>query len=296
MPTCECNASENWPVPAALVRRVVARALEEDLGPGDLTTLACVPAAARATGVLLAKQAGVVAGLYVAGEVFRQLDPQVRWEPLLEEGAAFESGQILARVAGQARALLSGERVALNFLQRLSGIATLTRAYVQALAGTRCRLLDTRKTTPGLRALEKAAVRAGGGHNHRFALYDGYLIKDNHIIAAGGLRAAVAAARQAAAPTAAIEVEVQNFDQLAEALEAGADVIMLDNFSPQEVAVAVARVAGRARLEASGSITLAAARAYAQAGVDFISVGALTHSAPVINISLELESHAAAAS
>lgn len=276
------------PVDRRGLQRIVAAALEEDLGPGDVTSRACVPAQTRARGVLLAKGAGVQSGLYVAEECFRQVDTGVEWDALLAEGEDFAPGDVLARVGGRARSLLAAERVALNFLQRLCGIATLTRRYVDAVAGTGCQVLDTRKTTPGLRVLEKAAVRAGGGCNHRMALYDGYLIKDNHIVAAGSVGAAVAAARRQAPPTAAIEVEVQDFEQLGDALAAGADVIMLDNLAPAQVAEAVRRIGGRARVEVSGGVTEETARAYAQTGVDFISVGRLTHSAQAVDISLEL--------
>jgi len=282
--------SPDLPVDARLLRRIVAQALDEDLGPGDVTSRACVPADRRAEGYFLAKSPGVLSGLYVAEEVFRQVDGSVVFEAFFAEGDDFTPGDRLARVEGPARSLLSAERVALNFLQRLCGIATLTRRYVEAVEGTGCKVLDTRKTTPGLRVLEKAAVRAGGGHNHRLALYDGYLIKDNHIIAAGGIAQALEAARRQAPPTAALEIEVQNFDQLEEALAAGADVIMLDNMTPAEVREAVRRIAGRAKTEASGGISAAEARAYAKAGVDFISAGTLTHSAPAVDISLDLES------
>ena len=279
------------PVDRRVLTSAVAAALAEDVGPGDITTTACVPLDVTASGSFLAKGPGVVSGLYVCAEVFAQLDSSLAFEALLPEGAAFAAGTILARVDGSARPILTGERVALNFLQRLCGIAALTRTYVDALAGTSCRLLDTRKTTPGLHAFEKAAVRAGGGSNHRFALYDGFLIKDNHIAAAGGVAPAIAAARAVAAPTAAIEVEVQSFDQLDDALAAAADVIMLDNFTPEQVSEAVRRIAGRARTEASGGVSLDTLRSYAEAGVDFLSVGRLTRSAPTIDISLELSSH-----
>ncbi len=285
------NDSYSWPVPRHIVVPIVTAALAEDVGHGDVTAEACIPADMKAEAVVLAKQAGVAAGLYVAGECFRQMDPAAVWEPLVGEGEEFSSGDILARVEGNARALLSAERSALNFLERLSGIATLTRSMVRALEGTRCKLLDTRKTTPGLRALEKAAVRAGGGNNHRFALYDGFLIKDNHIAALGSVRAAIEACRRNAPPTECIEVEVQDFEQLAEALEAGADVIMLDNFSLEDARRAVEIINGRAKIEISGGITLANIAQYAALGVDYISSGALTHSAPAINISLEFVDH-----
>ncbi|MBC7288339.1 MAG: carboxylating nicotinate-nucleotide diphosphorylase [Armatimonadetes bacterium] len=276
-----------WPVPPHVVRPIVAAAIAEDVGHGDITAAACIPADLRAEAVVLAKEPGVVSGLYVAGECFRQLADDVEWEPLMWEGDEFSRGDVLARVVGNARALLAGERVALNFLEHLCGIASLTREIVRAIEGTSCKLLDTRKTTPGLRALEKAAVRAGGGTNHRFALYDGFLIKDNHIVALGCLKRAVDACRAVAPPTGCIEVEVQDFDQLYAALEAGADVIMLDNFSLEDARRAVEIIGGRARIEISGGITVANAAAYASLGVDFISSGAITHSAPSINMSLE---------
>lgn len=284
------SSTHTWPVEPALVREIVARALAEDIGAGDITSRACVPPDLVACGEVIGKEAGIVSGLYVAGECFRQVSQgTARWEAIMWEGDEFGAGDVLARVCGPARELLAAERTALNFLQRLCGIATLTRRYVDAVEGTSCRILDTRKTTPGLRALEKAAVRAGGGHNHRFALYDGLLIKDNHIAVCGGISNAIARARRVAPPTAAIEVEVQDFDQLDEALQAGADVIMLDNMSVEEVRQAVGRIAGRARVEASGGISPDNARAYAMAGVDFISAGSLTHSAPAVDLSLELQ-------
>jgi nicotinate-nucleotide pyrophosphorylase (carboxylating) len=279
------------PVDPRVLAAAVASALAEDVGSGDITTSACVPADMTACGSIIAREPGVVSGIYVCREVFAQLDSSLAFEALLPEGADFASDTAVARIDGLARPILTGERVALNFLQRLCGIATLTRTYARALEGTSCRLLDTRKTTPGLRAFEKAAVRAGGGGNHRFALYDGFLIKDNHIAAAGSISAAVSAARAVAAPTAAIEVEVQSFAQLDDALAASADVIMLDNFTPEQVSEAVRRIAGRARTEASGGVSLDTLRAYAEAGVDFISVGRLTHSAPTIDLNLELAAH-----
>jgi len=283
-----------WPVERQAVASVVATALAEDVGPGDLTTRVCVPAEARAVGTIVAKEPGIQSGLYVVKEVFRQLDEAIVFEALLGEGEAFSAGAVLARLAGAARPILTGERVALNFLQHLCGVATLTAAYARVIEGTGCLLLDTRKTTPGLRALEKAAVRAGGGHNHRFALFDGVLIKDNHIRVAGGVAEAIAAARRAVHPGLRIEVEVQTFAQLEEALEAGADIILLDNFTPEQVAEAVRRIGGRAKVEASGGITLDNVRAYAEAGVDFVSAGALTHSAPALDLSLELVADEAA--
>lgn len=270
-------------------REVVAQALAEDIGPGDITTETTVPAALRARGVLLAKSAGVLSGLDVAAECFRQLDPACDFQASLAEGDAFAPGTTLAVVTGRARALLTAERTALNFLQRLCGTATLTRAFVDRVAGTKARIVDTRKTTPGLRQLQKAAVRAGGGHSHRFALYDGVLLKDNHLALAGGVAAAVTAARAGAPHTLRIEVEVTSLAQLEEAIGAGADVALLDNMDLEGLRQAVQLSAGRILLEASGGVNLDNVAAIAATGVDLISVGALTHSAPAVDISLEIE-------
>ncbi|MCC7494490.1 MAG: carboxylating nicotinate-nucleotide diphosphorylase [Fimbriimonadaceae bacterium] len=263
--------------------------LAEDLGPGDVTTTACVPAATRASGVLVAKAAGVVSGLEPAGLVFELLDTAVDWRPTVVDGAAVAPGAVLAELSGPARALLSGERLALNLLQRLSGVATLTRRFVDAVGARPVAVLDTRKTTPGLRLLEKAAVRHGGGRNHRFALYDGCLIKDNHIIAAGGITAAVQAARAALAHTLIVEIEVESLPQLDEALAAGAQALLLDNMPLDLLRQAAARARGRAWTEASGGVTLESIAAVAATGVDAVSVGALTHSAPALDISLDLQ-------
>jgi nicotinate-nucleotide pyrophosphorylase (carboxylating) len=270
-------------------REVVAQALAEDLGPGDVTTEATVPACLQARGVFLAKQAGVLAGIEVAAECFRQVDPACVFTALKADGEAFVVGDHVATVTGPARALLGAERTALNFVQRLSGVATLTRAFVDKVAGTHARIVDTRKTTPGLRELQKAAVRAGGGGNHRFALYDGILLKDNHLAVAGGVTAAVAAARARASHMLKVEVEVTNLDELAEAIAAGADIAMLDNMSLEQMREAVAFTAGRVLLEASGGVTLQTVADIAATGVDLISVGALTHSAPAVDLSLEIE-------
>ncbi len=270
------------------LQAAVSAWLAEDVGHQDVTTIACVPLDRLATGRLVAKASGVVAGLDAAALVFRTLDPALQWVARQSDGDALTPGTVLAEISGTARAILTGERLALNLLQRLSGTATLTRRFVDAVAGTPVAILDTRKTTPGLRWLEKAAVRAGGGRNHRFGLFDGVLIKDNHIIAAGGITAAVSAARQVAAHTLRVEVEVETLDQLDEALAAGADALLLDNMSPELLRQAVASAAGRAWTEASGGITLDTVAAVAQTGVDAISVGALTHSAPALDISLDL--------
>ncbi|NJM06736.1 carboxylating nicotinate-nucleotide diphosphorylase [Candidatus Gracilibacteria bacterium] len=274
-----------------VVRSVVEAALHEDIGTGDLTTLAVIPAAAMARAAFVFREPGVLAGAPLAAAVFARVEPALRYEALLPEGALVGRGAVVATVSGPARGLLSGERVALNLLQRLSGIATLTARYVAEIQGTRARILDTRKTTPGLRALEKYAVRVGGGVNHRFGLYDGVMLKDNHlaILAAQGigLGAAVRQARANVGPMVRVEVEVENIDQAREALEAGADFLLLDNMSPAELRAVVDLAAGRATLEASGGITLETLRVVAESGVDYISVGALTHSARALDIGLD---------
>ena len=270
-------------------------ALTEDLGAGDVTTLATVPAGAHARGVVVAKAEGVVSGLEVAGAVFRRVNPAVRFEPQVADGQRVRPGDVVAEVEGLARSLLSAERVALNLLQRLSGVATLTARHVEAVAGTRARIVDTRKTTPGLRALEKAAVRDGGGHNHRFGLGDGILIKDNHLAAVGGsgpdrVGRAVRLARERAPHTLRVEVEVTTLEEVSQALAAGADVMLLDNMDVEAMRRAIELVSGKALVEASGGITLETVRAVAETGVDLISVGALTHSAPALDLSLEFQS------
>jgi nicotinate-nucleotide pyrophosphorylase (carboxylating) len=257
--------------------------LTEDVGDGDLTSASVVPEGATLRASLLLKERGVVCGLGVAESVFRELDPDVRFEPLVADGD--EARGEVARAEGNARALLTGERTALNLLGRLSGIATLTRRYVDAVAGTHATILDTRKTTPGLRALEKLAVRCGGGENHRFGLYDGILIKDNHLRVAGGIAAAVRAASGQGVP---VEVECETLADVREALAAGADIVLLDNMTPPDLREAVQLVAGRARTEASGGVTLDTVDAVARTGVDFISIGALTHSARSLDVSMEV--------
>jgi nicotinate-nucleotide pyrophosphorylase (carboxylating) len=268
------------------LERVVLAALAEDVGEGDVTTEATVASDAVGFAHLLLKEPGVVCGLAVAEAAFRALDPDVRFEALVDEGTAVTGPTAVARVSGPERAILTGERTALNFLGRMSGIATLTRSYVEAVRGTGAAILDTRKTTPGLRALEKHAVAVGGGRNHRFALDDGVLVKDNHLRAAGSIASAVERLR--AATRLPVEVECDTLDQVDEALAAGADVILLDNMSLDELRAAVSRVQGRARLEASGGVMLENVRAVAETGVDEISVGALTHSARSLDVSLEL--------
>jgi nicotinate-nucleotide pyrophosphorylase (carboxylating) len=265
---------------------VVARALAEDLGDGDVTTAATVPAQTRARAVIRQKAPGVIYGLDVAERVFRSLDPEAGFTREVAEGVWRESGEVL-RIEGRARALLSGERTALNFLQRLSGVATMAARAVQAVSGTGAVILDTRKTTPGLRALEKAAVAAGGATNHRAGLYDAILIKENHSALAGGVGAAVRRAREQA-PDLPLEVECRDLAEVDEALEARASWLLLDNMSPAELRRAVEHVGGRAELEASGGVTLQTLREVASTGVDFVSVGALTHSAPALDLSLLL--------
>jgi nicotinate-nucleotide pyrophosphorylase (carboxylating) len=269
---------------------LLRRALAEDLGTaGDLTTEAVVPAGARATARLVARRPGRIAGLGPALAVFRLLAPEVEIERRAEDGDDVEEGALLARLAGPARALLTGERTALNLLGRLSGIATATRDLVALVAGTRARLACTRKTTPGLRALEKYAVRCGGGESHRFGLHDAVLIKDNHLAVAGGVREAVRRARAAVGHLVKVEVEVDDLAQLAEALAAGADVVLLDNMPPAQLGEAVAMAGGRVPLEASGGVRPETLRAIAESGVDLISVGWITHSAPALDVALDFE-------
>jgi nicotinate-nucleotide pyrophosphorylase (carboxylating) len=267
---------------------VVSAALREDLGTGDVTTQATVPESARAVATITQKAPGIVFGLDAAEAAFAQLDPEVTLKRLGHEGVWRDPPAPVMRATGNARALLAAERTALNFLARLSGVATLTARCVEAIEGTGAQILDTRKTTPGLRELEKAAVAAGGGMNHRAGLHDMVLIKENHAAMAGGVGAAVRAAR-AAWPDLPLEVECATLHEVDEALAAGAERILLDNLGPDELRDAVAHVAGRAELEASGGITLADLRAYAETGVDFISLGAITHSAPALDLSLLIE-------
>jgi nicotinate-nucleotide pyrophosphorylase (carboxylating) len=276
-------------MPAAALDGVIDAALAEDAGRGDPTTEATVPAGLRAVAAVVLREPGVVCGLDLAFEVIRRLDPEATMERLADDGdAVAEAPATVARIAGSARAILTAERTAVNLLQRLSGIATSTRRYVDAVAGTRAAILDTRKTAPGLRRLDKLAVACGGGTNHRADLADAVLIKDNHVALAGGVGAAVAAAR-AARPDLHVQTEADTLDQLDEALAAGADSVLLDNMSLPELRAAVARAGGRTRLEASGGITLDTVRAIAETGVDAISVGALTHSVKALDISLEVQ-------
>lgn len=265
-------------------------ALEEDLGrAGDITTEATIPPEASASALLVARSGGSIAGLPMAERVFGLLDPAVRFERAVSDGDVVTATTTLARISGPARAILTGERTALNLLGHLSGVATATRALVHAVAGTHAGIVCTRKTTPGLRALEKYAVRCGGGANHRFGLDDAVLIKDNHLIAAGGVAPAIERARALVGHLVKIECEVQTIAQLEEALAARADAILLDNMTPAELADAVRRIRGRAISEASGGITLETVRAVAESGVNLISVGWITHSAPTLDVALDFE-------
>lgn len=276
-------------MPAPLwLRKVVATALEEDLGSGDITSEVCVPPTMLAEGHIIAKAGGVLAGMEAVAEVARQVDGAICLAEALANGSAVEPGTVVARVSGPGRSVLAFERTALNFLQQLSGVATLTRAFVDSVAGMGAAIVDTRKTVPGLRMLQKKAVVAGGGRNHRFGLYDAVLIKDNHIALAGGVREALQAAQVATPHMVKIEIEVTMPADAQVAAEVGADVVMLDNMSPEEVRESVSRIDGRALTEVSGGIDLESVRDYAAVGVDIISVGALTHSAPALDISLDI--------
>jgi nicotinate-nucleotide pyrophosphorylase (carboxylating) len=291
MSSTSSSSTRPEPIDATVCRDIVRRALAEDVGSGDVTTAATVPASASAKAALVARQPCVLAGLDVAREVFAQVDPALRFEAALRDGNRCEAGQLIARLTGPARAILTGERTALNFLQHLSGIATRTRAFVDA-SGGRITVLDTRKTVPTLRALARYAVRCGGGTNHRTGLYDGVLVKDNHIRLAGSVAEAVGRARQAA-PALPIEVEAQSLDEVRDAVAAGADIIMLDNLDDETMRAAIAAIDGRARVEISGGVTLERMATLATLGADFVSVGALTHSAPAVDISLEIDEEAA---
>lgn len=268
------------------ILEVVRRALAEDIGPGDITSEACVPLHVRATGCFIAREPLVVAGVELLPLIYQQRGGVEEVILEVSSGEAVEPDRVLARVRGLARTLLECERVALNFLQRLSGIATLARRFAQAVEGTRCRVLDTRKTTPGLRRLEKMATAAGGITNHRMGLYDAVLIKNNHIVAAGGIREAILRARKLARP---IEVEVRTHEEIEQALECGVARLLLDNFKPEQAAAEIRFIAGRAQVEISGGVTLENVRAYAETGADFVSTGAVTHSARAVDINFRLE-------
>ena len=269
---------------------LVDRAIAEDLGPGDLTSELTIVASARCQARIEARAPIVLCGLFLAREVFRRISPEIEFKTHAEEGEAAAPGRRLADLEGPARAILAAERTALNFMGRLSGIATLTRRYVDAVEGTGSQIVDTRKTAPGWRVLDKFAVLCGGGVNHRQALFDGILLKDNHIAAAGGVDPAVRAALEGAPPGVRVQVEVESLDQAREACDAGADFLLLDNCTPREISEIKDALAGRALLEASGGITLENVRAYAKTGVDRISIGALTHSAPCADVALEIDS------
>ncbi|MEO1265233.1 MAG: carboxylating nicotinate-nucleotide diphosphorylase [Pseudomonadota bacterium] len=277
------------PIPRITIETAVALALAEDLGlAGDITTNATIPATAQAQADFVVREAGVISGLDVARATFAAVDPDVTFAADVADGARVEPGDRIASVGGPARAVLTGERVALNFMGRMSGIASLTAEYAGAIAGTRARIIDTRKTTPGLRAFEKYAVRCGGGTNHRVGLFDAVLIKDNHIAVAGGIGPAVLAARAHAGHMVKIEVEVDTLAQLRDALAHNIDAVLLDNMPPDTLRESVRLIDGLCLAEASGGVTLETVRAIAEAGVDLISVGALTHSASVLDIGLDI--------
>ncbi len=271
------------------ILEAIRRALAEDVGSGDVTSLGTIPETATSRGVFRAKSPGVIAGLEVASEVFRALDSSTRFETLAEDGHSVPKGHVVASVTGPTRVVLTGERTALNFLQRMSGIATMTNAFVQSVKGTHAVILDTRKTAPGLRQVDKLAVRLGGGTNHRAGLFDMVLIKDNHIDAAGGIGPAVEGARRRSGGTLPVEVECRTLDDVREALGLDVDRIMLDNMGLDAIREAVQLVDGRVPLEVSGNVTLETVRAYAETGIDMISVGALTHSVKAMDISMKIE-------
>ena len=277
-------------LPSSVVDKAVAESLAEDLGlGGDITTQATVAIGTRAGAVIAAREAGTIAGVQLAEAAFKTLDPFTQFEVFVGDGSRIEAGGVIARVSGEARTLLTAERTALNFLGHLSGIATLTARYVAEVAGTKARIIDTRKTTPGMRALQKFAVRCGGGINHRFGLFDAVLIKDNHIVASGGIAAALERARARVGHMVKVEIEVTNLDELDDALQLDPDALLLDNMPLATLQAAVKEVAGRIVTEASGGVNLGTVRAIAETGVDLISVGALTHSAPVLDIGLDFD-------
>ena len=271
------------------IKKIIEHALAEDIGSGDITTDAIIPETSTSSAVMLAKQELVLAGLEVSREVFIHLDPAIQFTPYARDGERMRAGTEIARLSGSTRTLLMGERVALNLLQHMSGIATLTAQYVDTIKGTKAVVLDTRKTLPGLRQLEKYAVRMGGGQNHRFGLYDGVLIKDNHIAVCGGITEPVEKVRKRASHSHKIEVETKTLEEVREALAEKADIIMLDNMQIDTMQEAVKVINGRALVEASGNVTLDTIRAIAETGVDFISSGSLTHSAPAADISMKIK-------
>ena len=272
-----------------LIDPLIELALVEDVGPGDITTESTISDAQIARGTIVVQSGGVIAGLPIAERVFERVDPSLEFRTLVKDGEVVQSMKPIASVGGAAASILTAERIVLNFLQRLSGTATLTAQFVAAAAAYSAKIIDTRKTTAGWRTIQKYAVRVGGGHNHRFGLYDGILIKDNHIVAAGGIAQAVERARSSAPHTSKIEIEVETLDQVEEALQAKADILLFDNMPVDLMEAAVAKVAGRAITEASGGITLDKVESVAAIGVDLISVGALTHSAAPLDISLDLD-------
>ena len=271
-----------------LIDKIVEQALLEDIGTGDITSESIVPYDLKAKGIIKTSEEGVVAGLDIIYLVFKKLDPEICFQSKIKDGKNILPGEVLAKISGSARTILKGERVALNFLQRMSGIATITSKFCQQVKDFPVRIVDTRKTTPGLRILEKYAVRMGGGHNHRFGLYDTVLIKDNHRAVAGGIKSAVNSVQKQISHTVKIEVEVENLSQLQEALKVQVDIIMLDNMDLETMKEAVKMVKGKTLIEASGEITLEKVRKIAQIGVDLISVGALTHSVKLLDISMEI--------
>jgi len=272
-----------------LIDKIIEQALLEDIGTGDITTESIVPYGLKAKGIIKASEEGVVAGLDIACLVFEKLDSEICFQSKIKDGKSILPGEVLAKISGSARTILKRERVALNFLQRMSGIATITSKFCQEVKDFPVRIVDTRKTAPGLRILEKYAVRMGGGYNHRFGLYDAVLIKDNHIAVAGGIKSAVNSVRKQTSHTVKIEVEVENLSQLQEALEMKVDIVMLDNMDLETMKEAVKMVKGKALIEASGGITLEKVRKIAQTGVDLISIGSLTHSVKSLDISMEIK-------
>ena len=277
------------PPPLAAYQDLIDLALAEDVGPGDITSNLVIPAASEGSARIEARSDLTVSGLYVAADVIRAVNPEIRLTPEAQESETVQAGRILMRLNGSMRGILAAERTALNFLGRLCGVATLTRRYVQTVAHTRCQIVDTRKTLPGWRALDKFAVASGGGTNHRFALYDGILLKDNHVASAGGVEAAVTAALRGAPSDMRVQVEVESLEDAEKACQAGADFLLLDNQTPDQVRRITEHLGDRATLEASGGITLANLKEYAETGVHRISLGALTHSAPAADVALEIE-------
>ncbi|HEY0257945.1 MAG TPA: carboxylating nicotinate-nucleotide diphosphorylase [Candidatus Methylacidiphilales bacterium] len=278
------------PLDPAIIREAVARALGEDRGPADITTMACVKPEVQAQARIFSKEACILAGLPVAEQVFREQDVTLVLTSQVQDGQFLQPGETVLEIKGSAASILTGERCALNFIQQLSGVATNTRLFVEAIAGTKAQILDTRKTVPGLRALQKYAVRCGGGTNHRFGLYDRFLIKDNHVslMSSGNTLAQAIRAARSLDPEAVLEVEVDRIEQIPEVLSLGIDVLLLDNMTTEQLRACVALIAGRVMTEASGNMTLERVREVAEAGVDFISVGALTHSVNAIDFSLEI--------